>query len=327
MAGIREVAKKAGVAVCTVSRVLNGTGKVAPETKERIEAAMKELDYVPNELARGMFRKKSGVIAMLVPNIQHPWFSSLAAEIEKELYKKGYKLMLCSTNDSVEREKEYFKILKSNIADGLICGTTRLKAEDYAGVNKPIIMLDYKVNDNIPLVVSDHAQGGELAAEAFSKAHCRYILHICSDYAPHEIMSYKSHEKLDDILNARGIQTRRVSINWNDFDYEGYVKLAGYILESYPDIDGLMAADLPAAAFLKAAEALGKRVPEDFCIIAYDGTYTIKTSTRDFTSIDQPYPEIGKKAVEVVTALVEGETLVQTEYIFPVSINVGKTTR
>ena len=67
MASIRDVAKKAGVAACTVSRVLNGTATVSPETRVKIEKAMKELDYIPNELARGMFRQKSGIIAMLVP--------------------------------------------------------------------------------------------------------------------------------------------------------------------------------------------------------------------------------------------------------------------
>ena len=74
MAGIRDVAKRAGVAVCTVSRVLNGTAAVAPETRMKIEHAMREPDYVPNELARGMFLQKSGIIAMLVPGIRHPFF-------------------------------------------------------------------------------------------------------------------------------------------------------------------------------------------------------------------------------------------------------------
>ena len=81
MASIRDVAKKAGVAVATVSRYMNGTANVSEETQQRIEAAMQELQYIPNELARSMFKKKSNTIAMLVPNIQHPWFSSLAAAI------------------------------------------------------------------------------------------------------------------------------------------------------------------------------------------------------------------------------------------------------
>ncbi|MFR5027451.1 MAG: LacI family DNA-binding transcriptional regulator [Coprococcus sp.] len=92
MASIRDVAKEAGVAICTVSRLINGTAKVEPETQKKIEAAMKKLDYVPNELARGMFKGRSNSIAMLVPNIQHPWFSSLASEIERYFMRRNTSL-------------------------------------------------------------------------------------------------------------------------------------------------------------------------------------------------------------------------------------------
>ena len=84
MASIRDVAKKANVAACTVSRVMNGTANVAPETRQKIEDAMKELNYIPNELARGMFRQKSGTVAMLIPSIRHPYFSNLAHCIESK---------------------------------------------------------------------------------------------------------------------------------------------------------------------------------------------------------------------------------------------------
>ena len=155
MASIRDVAREAGVASCTVSRVLNGTANVAPETQRKIEEAMRKLDYVPNELARGMFKGKSDTIAMLVPNIQHPWFSSLASEIEKVLYKKGYKLMLFSTSDNQQKERECLQILKSNIVDGIICGTTACGEEDYLKEGKPMVMLDYKVGGNCPVIVSE----------------------------------------------------------------------------------------------------------------------------------------------------------------------------
>lgn len=132
MASIRDVAKRANVAACTVSRVLNGTANVAPETRMKIEQAMKELNYIPNELARSMFKQKAGIVAMLVPDIRHPYFSSLARHIEDELYKNDCKLMLCSTGDDPEREKEYMKILRSNIVDGVIMGVNNQKPEAYA---------------------------------------------------------------------------------------------------------------------------------------------------------------------------------------------------
>ena len=111
MVSIKEVAKHAGVAISTVSKVLNGYPNVSEETKKRVQDAIKELNYIPNELARSMFKQKAGIVAMLVPDIRHPYFSSLARHIEDELYKNDCKLMLCSTGDDPEREKEYMKIL------------------------------------------------------------------------------------------------------------------------------------------------------------------------------------------------------------------------
>ena len=304
MASIRDVAKKAGVAVATVSRYMNGTANVSEETQQRIEAAMQELQYIPNELARSMFKKKSNTIAMLVPNIQHPWFSSLAAAIEKELNQRNYRLMLFSTSDDTERERECLHTLRSNIVDGIICGTSACAPEEYqAVVDKPIVMLDFKLSDDIPLIVSE---------ERTSK----------------DIYSFYSHEVLDEVLGQAGIATRLVPIQWNAFDFDGYFELAKTILDQYPQVDGLMAADLPALAFVKAARALGKIFPEDFSVVAYDGTYVLNTNTVNISRIRQPYELIGKKAVGIIMDQLQGKNIQYPcgEVVLPVEFVQGETT-
>lgn len=105
MAGIRDVAKEAGVAICTVSRLLNGTANVEPETRKKIEDAMKKLNYVPNELARGMFKGRSNSIAMLVPNIQHPWFSPWHRRLRRYCLRKSTDLC-CSVHLMIHRGKK-----------------------------------------------------------------------------------------------------------------------------------------------------------------------------------------------------------------------------
>lgn len=326
MASIRDVAKEAGVASCTVSRVLNGTAKVAPETQKKIEDAMKKLNYIPNELARGMFKKKSNTIAMLVPNIQHPWFSSLASEIEKILCTYGYKLLLFSTSDEAGREKECLNILKSNIVDGIICGTSACEEEEYLSVEKPMVMLDLNLGKSFPIIVSDHTQGAELAAKEFIGAGCKYVIHISGNKKDMNIMSFLSHEVLDQCLEKAGIRSRRVEIRWNDFDFEGYFELAKCILEEYPEVDGVMAADLPAMAFLKAAKAIGKKVPEELAIVSYDGTFVIKTSTTEITAISQPYQKISEKAVEVLMNQINSTEKEFSEVLLPVTLIKGTTT-
>lgn len=330
MASIRDVAKEAGVATCTVSRVLNGTAKVAPETQKKIEEAMEKLNYVPNELARGMFKRKSNTIAMLMPNIQHPWFSSLASEIEKLLHEEGYKLMLFSTDDKTDREEECFQILKSNIVDGIICGTSQMEEAEYRKVDKPMIMLDYKVDAKFPVIVSDHRLGGELAAEEFINSGCKYVIHISGNRSDKNIMSFLAHEVLDQTLTQAGIRSRRVEIKWNDFDFEGYYELAKFILENYPEVDGVMAADLPAIAFLKAALAIGKKIPEEMAIVGYDGTFVTNTLLTPMTIIRQPYEEIAKRSVECLLDMIRKEAdrkEIPEELFLEVKLEKGSTTK
>lgn len=327
MASIRDVAKRANVAACTVSRVLNGTANVSAETRMRIEQAMKELNYIPNELARGMFKQRAGIVAMLVPNIRHPFFSSLATYIEDELYRNGYKLMLCSTGDDMEREQEYLKILKSNIVDGVIMGANNQNLEEYEQFGKPLVMLDYYVNDQVPLVVSDHQMGGRLAAEEFIRSGCRYVLHIGNEAVTERVISYESHRVLQEVLGKNGIRSRELDIKWNTFDYQGYLELAKLILEEYPEIDGVMAADMPAGAFLKAAVSLGKKVPEDICIISYDGTFVSNTNIMELTTIHQPMKEIGKMSVDIMLKLLDGEKIENGYICLPVELKKGNTTK
>lgn len=105
MASIREVAQEAGVGVGTVSRALNGSGYVSPETRKKIEKAAKKLKYTPNELARNLYHNKTGIVGVIVPDLEHPFFSSLVKHIEMELYEQGYKTMICNTVGISRREQ------------------------------------------------------------------------------------------------------------------------------------------------------------------------------------------------------------------------------
>ena len=91
MASIKDVARRAGVAPSTVSLVLNNTGYVSEKTREKVEKAMKELDYMPNELARNLYRNKTNIIGIIIPHIDHPFFSTFVKYTEKFLYELGYK--------------------------------------------------------------------------------------------------------------------------------------------------------------------------------------------------------------------------------------------
>lgn len=326
MASIRDVAKKANVAACTVSRFLNGTDNVAPETKKRIEDAIADLNYIPNALARGMFKHKSGIIAMLIPSIRHPYFANLAHCIELELYEKGYKLMLCSTDGQIEKERDYITVFKSNIVDGVIMGVSDLEDKEYLDFGKPIVMLDYDIGKKLPIVASDHANGGVLAAEKFIDSNCKYVIHI-GDMELSKVESYKCHMSLEKNLKKAGIESRFIEIKWNEFDFDGYLNVATTILEKYTQIDGVMASDIQAAAFLKAALELGKKVPEEFAVVSYDGTYVSSVNRASMTCVVQFTEEIGRQTVAVLLDILAGKCLSKRKYIIDVMRKSGETTK
>ena len=197
-------------------------------------------------------------------------------------------------------------------------------------MEKPMVMLDYNVGAKFPVVVSDHRMGAELAAKEFIASGCKYVIHISGISDDRRIMSFMCHEHLDEMLQKERVKSRRVPVQWNDFDFDGYLELAKCILEEYPDVDGIFAADMPAIAFLKAAISLGKKIPEDLAIISYDGTYITNASLIRMTTIHQPYKEIAQKAVDQVLQMIEhpdsGEQGEQV-LLLPVSLEKGETTR
>lgn len=324
MASIRDVAKRANVAASTVSRVLNDSGYVSEETRKKIKKAMEELDYIPNELARNLFRKKTGIVAMMVPDISHPFFSSLAKYIEKELYERGYKTMLCSSSNDVDREKDYMEMLKRNVVDGIITGAHSLEDEDYKKIDKPIIMLDRFV-DNIPAVISNHKRGGELAAEKIIESGCKNVIQVCG-HGGDNLPSHQRHISFNNIIKKHNIKINTVEIDWNRFDFEFYMKIANDIMDKYPDMDGVFAADMLAAAFLKVALQRGRLVPDDFKIVAYDGTYTTDSSTISLSTVVQSVDKLAKAAVITILDLIEGRKIKSNEVIIDVFFREGQTT-
>ena len=264
---------------------------------------------------------------MLVPSIKHPFFSSLADYIEKELYVKGYKLMLCSTSGSIEREQEYLNTFKSNLVDGIIMAVNSLPETVYEKFAKPMVMLDCQISENIPFVVSDHKMGGRLAAEEFIKNNCHHVLHLCAEKEEKKILSYEGHETLEQILSEHGIKTRGQEIRWNSFDLNGYRELAELILKNYPDIDGIMAADMAALAFYEAGQKLGKRIPDELCIIAYDGTYILDVIDANLTTIVQNLELYSAQVVDTILTLIENPGEHVKNIYVPVSLRNVKSSK
>jgi LacI family sucrose operon transcriptional repressor len=330
MVGMRDVAKKAGVALSTVSLVVNESGYVSDQMRERVESAMHELDYVPNELARNLYHGRSHIIGVIVPTIQHPFFATLTAYLQQVFAKHGLYTMLCSTFDVGEGEAPYVDMLRRRMLDGIILGAHTDYPHDYwTSIERPVVAFDRSLGAGIPSVGSDHEQGGELAASLFALTGVRHVVEIggprsrfhdaADDASVGETLSVLSPVSAADanddgtgeskhrstfppvryqlafesVLDAAGIRYDYMEIP-SVADLSQFERVAAQVFERFPDADAIMAPDLAAAFCVQEALRRGMRIPESLQILAYDGTYVTDAAGMKITSILQDFSGIAK---------------------------------
>jgi LacI family sucrose operon transcriptional repressor len=325
MASIKDVAKKAGVGVGTVSRMINESGYVSEETRAKIELAMQELDYTPNELARNLYRKKSGIIAVLVPNVSYPFFSEFVHATEEELHKAGYKMMLCETSREQSFELEYLDMLRRQIVDGVITGVHTLDIKEYLNMRKPIVAIDRYIGKHIPVVSSDHKAGGRLAAETLIANGCKKVLHfrgstkIDSPY-------HERHYEFERVMAENNIETKCYVLEWNRFDEDYRRQVIEEIFENEFDFDGVFGVDMLAIEVMNEAIRRHIKVPKDLKFVSYDGSFVTEIVEPKMTTVVQPVDALAHECVELLGKLIDGKKYTQKHIMVDVSLRKGNTT-
>ncbi|WP_339180773.1 LacI family DNA-binding transcriptional regulator [Oceanobacillus sp. FSL W7-1293] len=321
---IQDVAKVAGVSPTTVSRVLNDRGYISSKTKEKVYAAMKEINYIPNDLARSLYNKRTYLIGVIVPSTNHPFFGELVDSIERICNDKGYKVLLCNSLQEAEKEKKYWDMLQRNQVDGVIVVTYNRGLVDKEQ-QFPAVVIDHYLSENIHVVSSDNFQGGEMATKELIEAGCENIIHINGDVnleTPANERQY-AYEK---VMHDAG----RIPLTYhvpNVAYLESNIDIIKQLFKENPDVDGIFASDdLLAIRTLQYAESLGYKIPEDLKIIGYDGTGLIRSIYPDLSTIIQPTYQIAENAVETLIQEIDGKPHDLKEKTFPVSLWKGKTT-
>ena len=169
---MKDVAREAGVALGTVSKVVNGL-PVGESYRIRVEDAIKKLNYQVNSYAQGLKANKTYTIALLIPNTKDPFYASLTYYINLALLKRKYRMLLCSTDFDSRQEQEYITMAQQNKVDGII-GLTynpNLIIEE----STPFVAIDRSMGPKIPCVASDNFAGGQLAAEKLAALGCKKV--------------------------------------------------------------------------------------------------------------------------------------------------------
>ncbi len=323
MAKIRDVAREAGVAVGTVSMVLNHADYGSPAIRKKVEDAVKKLQYVPSEMARNLSLKRTMTVGIIVPTVAHPFFAELVEALEEALYHLGYKTMLCCTRQRENAEHVFIEMLQRQNMDGIIMGAHSLDTSIYQGLKQPIIAFDRYLSPEIPIVHADHVLGGRLAARAFLQHDCRHIVEISGSQMV-ETPAREYHQAFNEIMHAHGIHTDIVFLPWNSFGFEESVALAEKIFDEFQEVDGILGSDVSVSSCLQAAVRRGIKVPEQLKLVAYDGTYITQNGICKLTAVRQPITELAEVAAKKMVSLING-TPDELPWVVPPTLLPGET--
>ena len=316
VAKLTDVAKLAGVSPTTVSRVINKKGYLSEKTIQKVNEAMRELGYKPNNLARSLQGKSAKLIGLIFPKISHVFYAELIDKLEHELFKKGYKTIICNSEHDSEKEREYIEMLEANQVDGIISGSHNLGIEDYNRVTAPIISFDRNLSPDIPVVSSDNYAGGVLAAQTLSKTGANSIIMITGNDNSNSPTGLR-HAGFASILPKAPI----INISSDFSPLRKEMEIKNILSKQKPD--AIFASDdLTAILVMKIARQLGLSIPDDLKIIGYDGTAFIRHFYPELATIQQPLDEIAKLCVEILLKKIKGKT-VNRDYVLPVSLIAG----
>ena len=320
---IREVAARAGVSVSTVSRVLNGRDAhhMRPETKERVLRAIEELEYTPVKAARSLRRQRTQVIGVLLPDISNPFFSLLARGVESVAFERGYSILICDSNHSVEKESRYLDILLAEGVEGIVFvpvgqpDMSRIERLLRKGVR--IVVADRRVT-GLPTVEADNCGGSRRLAKYVLSLGYRRIAYIAG---PPEVSTAQDRlAGFREALAEAGLEP--VAVRYGTFTYESGYENAREIL-AQRQVDSIMAGnDLMAVGAIRAAEDLGLEVPRDLGVTGFDHIPWADLVRPTLTTVEVPVYRLGQETARQLSGRAK-----KKEFTLPVQLIRGTTTQ
>ena len=303
---LKDIAKDLNVSKTTVSLVLNNKGdanKISKETQQKIRAYVKEHNYVPNQLARGLSRGKSETIGLIIPNISDVFYAEIAACVERRAKDLGYTVIFSSSNEDPQKEAALIRSMLNRQVDGLIIASTQQNQEEIEALKKldfPFVLIDRHYPE-IPTdrIVVDNFKGTKILTEHLLKLGRRNIALITLapglDAIRQRLLGYQS------ALKDFGIQPNEDWVKELTKEcYEGEMKQAIKALWRFPNsIDAIVfTTHYLTALGLRELKQLNIKVPQEIAIVSFDELSAFDLVDPPITSIVQPVAEMGKLALE-----------------------------
>jgi len=327
MATIHDVAKKAGVAPITVSRVINDSGYVSEKLRAKVNTAIDELGYVPNVLARSLKTKRTNTLALVFTDITNPFFNILARGVEDTAYKAGYNVIFCNTDESQDQEDNYIQLLLQKQVDGILLVPADVHSGSIDMIRKqdtPIVVIDrYVAHDDVDIVRGDSEGGAyQLTKHLIDLGHKRITLLS----GPEKVST-----SVDRVKGYQRAMTEYALDRYIDFHFGQYSVQSGkdftnqvFSRENKPTaIFG--GNNLVSVGAITALQAMDLRVPEDVAVVSFDDIPKNLIPNPFLTAIVQPPYEMGQRATELLLSRIQDEGESPPEYrdiVFPVKLIV-----
>lgn len=302
---LKDVADRVGVSAKTVSNVVNGTGWVTAELRERVQVALVEVGYRPNAAARQLRSGRSGMIALAVPELSQPYFAELAAGLVREAQGRMITVLVNQTDGVAETERRISEGIGAPAVDGIILSPLALGARELEGRRDttPLVLLGEHIGDSaFPHVTVDNTAAAKAATEHLLALGCRRIVAIGAQHSgPNEtavlrLAGYRA------ALEEAGIGVdESLVLPVENFHREDGARAAHRILEQGLEPDGVFAFnDLLALGAMHVLITSGVRVPEDVAVIGFDDIEEGRYSTPALTSVSPATGELVTKAIDLL---------------------------
>lgn len=302
MANIRDVAGEAGLSIASVSRVLNDPTYGSAETRNRVMRAVKRLGYRPNNIAQSMVRGRTNILALIIPDVRNPFFTSVARGLEDAALEKGYRVMLCNTDEDIGRQRNYLEVVRSKIVDGFAISVASDDDKAFRGIcaeETPFVFIDRTCPGiTADAVVVDNRAGARAAVE-----HLRSLGHDRIGMIAGKRDTLPGRERLEGYLEASG-------------GGEELVRDGGFTMQGGYEATQSLIRERPTAIFvsnnamtigcLRALAEARIKVPDEVGLVGFDDSEWAEFFTPPLTVVRQPTYEMGKLAGDLLLSRLGG---------------------
>ena len=352
MPTIRDVAKLAGVAPITVSRVINNAGYITNETRQRVEQAIEQLGYVPNSLARSLRSRKTRMLALVLTDITNPFWTTVARGVEDAASDAGFSVILCNTDESKSEQERYIRIILEKQVDGVLlvpAGDAEEPVCFIQGQQVPVVVLDRRVPADLGVdsVRSDSIGGAcELVRLLIGLGHKRiailtgpqdvstavdrvagYRLALQEAGLTFELVLYGEYDLASGFRLANQALQDDLHPTYGENDLASGFRLTGEALQSHPRPTAFFAANnFLAIGALRALRAHNLQVPEEMALVGFDDLPEALVVDPFLTVVAQPAYEMGHRATELLLARLAGQAdAPYQEIVLPTRLIVRKS--